>query len=287
MRLIALLWLACSFVCAAPMRIVSTAPSITEILFALGLGPQVVGVTTYCNYPAEAQKIRRIGTWMTFNMEAILETRPNLVVVQQTEIHDDAKFKAVSLQTLNVRLDSIPRIVDSIRAIGAATGTQRQAAELTGRIQRELDIVRKRVAGRPPTSVMFVVGRTPGALEGIIAVGKRSYLSEVMEIAGGRNIFEDSVVGYPKVGMEEILARNPQVIIDMGEHPDASSLSEAQRLKEVEMWRKYASLQAAKKDRIHIVSSDLYVQPGPRMIELARVMAELFHPELKPSELKK
>jgi iron complex transport system substrate-binding protein len=280
-RLILLLCLTCSLASAAPLKIVSTAPSITEILFALGLGPQVVGVTTYCNYPPEAKKIRRIGTWMTFNMEAILQTRPDLVVVQETEIHDDAKFKAVSLKTLNVRLDSIPRILDSIRAIGAATGSQRQAAELTIRIQRELEAVRKRVAGRPPTRVMFVVGRTPGALEGIIAVGKRSYLSEVMEIAGGRNIFEDSIVGYPKVGMEEILARNPQVIIDMGEHPDASSLSEPQRKKEVEMWKKYSSIAASKSDRIHIVSSDLYVHPGPRVIELARVMAELFHPELK------
>jgi iron complex transport system substrate-binding protein len=128
---------------------------------------------------------------------------------------------------------------------------------------------------------MFVVGRTPGALEGIIAVGKRSYLSEVMEIAGGRNIFEDSIVAYPKVGMEEILSRNPEVIIDMGEHPDASTLTETQRQKEIAMWRKHASLAAAKTHRIHIVSSDLYVHPGPRVIELARVMAALFHPGLK------
>jgi ABC-type Fe3+-hydroxamate transport system substrate-binding protein len=106
---------------------------------------------------------------------------------------------------------------------------------------------------------MFVVGRAPGALEGIIAVGKRSYLSEVMEIAGGRNIFEDSIVGYPKVNMEEILSRNPEVIIDMGEHADASSLTDAQRQKEIAMWRKYPSLAAAKNNRTHIVSSDLYV----------------------------
>jgi iron complex transport system substrate-binding protein len=187
----------------------------------------------------------------------------------------------MSLRTLLVQLDSIQAILDSIQAIGAATGTQTRAAQLVGDIRRELDTVRKRVAGRPAVRVMFVVGRAPGALEGIIAVGKRSYLSEVMEIAGGRNIFEDSIVGYPKVGMEEILSRNPEVIIDMGEHADASSLRDAQRQKEIAMWRKYPSLAAAKNNRTHIVSSDLYVHPGPRVIELARVMAELFHPELK------
>ena len=78
---------------AAPQRIVSTGPSITEILFALGAGPRVVGVTQYCNYPPEARKIRRIGTWMTPNMEAILETRPDLVIVQKTGIHDDSRFE--------------------------------------------------------------------------------------------------------------------------------------------------------------------------------------------------
>jgi iron complex transport system substrate-binding protein len=219
---------------------------------------------------------------MTYNMEAILETRPDLVIVQKTGIHDDARFKAMSLRTLLVQLDSIESITNSIRAIGAATGTEARATQLVAEIRRELDAVRKRVAGRPPARVMFVVGRTPGALEGMIAVGKRSYLSEVMEIAGGRNIFEDSVVAYPKIGMEEILARNPEVIIDMGEHPDASTLTEAQRQKEIAMWRKYPSLAAARNNRTHIVSSDLYVHPGPRVIELARVMAALFHPELKP-----
>src|SRR5436190_10960373 len=91
----------------APQRIVSTGPSITEILFALGLGSRVVGVTQYCNFPPEAQKIKRIGSWMTPNMEAILETRPDLVIVQKTGIHDDSRMKAMSLKTLLVHLNSI------------------------------------------------------------------------------------------------------------------------------------------------------------------------------------
>jgi iron complex transport system substrate-binding protein len=278
-RLILLLCLAISAI-AAPQRIVSTGPSITEILFALGLGPRVVGVTDYCAYPPEAKKIRRIGTWMTPNMEAILETRPDLVIVQKTGIHDDARFKAMRLQTLLVHLDSLDGITKSIAAIGSATGTQAKAAQLTSSIHRELDAVRKRVAGRPPTRVMFVVGRTPGSLEGLITAGSRSYLTEVMAVAGGRNIFEDSPVAYAKVLHEEVLARNPEVIIDMGEHPDATGLTEAQKASEVALWSRYPSLPAVKNHRVHIVSSDLYVHPGPRVIDLARELARLFHPEL-------
>lgn len=265
--------------CGAPQRIVSTGPSITEILFALGLGPRVVGVTQYCNYPPAAQKIRRIGTWMTPNMEAILETRPDLVIVQKTGIHDDSRFKAMSLSTLLLRLGSIDEILRAIREIGTAAGVDARASQLTSEIQRELALVQKRVAGRPPTRVMFIVGRTPGTLEGLIAAGKRSYLTEVMEIAGGKNIFADSVVEYPKVVHEEILARNPEVIIDMGEHPDATAISEQQKQSEIALWRKYPSLSAVKNNRVHIVSSDLFVHAGPRVIELAQVLARLLHPE--------
>ena len=265
---------------AAPQRIVSTGPSITEILFALGAGPRVVGVTQYCNYPPEARKIRRIGTWMTPNMEAILETRPVLVIVQKTGIHDDSRFKAMSLKTLLVQLDSIQDISKSIRAIGVATGTDARAAQLVSSIEHQLEIIRKQVAGKTPTRAMFIVGRTPGALEGLIAVGKRSYLTDVMDVAGGRNIFEDSIVAYPKVVHEAILSRNPEVIIDMGEHPEGGAIDQKQIQSEIALWRKYPSLPAVRNNRVHIVSSDLFVHPGPRVVELARVLARMFHPEL-------
>ena len=278
MRLTVLLFWIAACLFAQPQRIVSTGPGLTEILFALGLGPKVVGVTQYCNYPPEAQKIRRIGTWMTPNLEAILESRPDLVIVQSTKIHDDARYKALSLKTLLVELDSLNHIAGSIQQIGAATGTQARAAQLVGQIEAELSAIRKRVAGKKQPRVMFVVGRTPGALEGIIAAGNRSYLTEVMQVAGGRNIFDDSIVPYAKVSLEEVLARAPEVIIDMGEHPEAAAINEAQKQKEVALYRKYPTLPAAKNNRVHIVSSDLFVHPGPRVVDLARTLEKLFHP---------
>jgi iron complex transport system substrate-binding protein len=265
---------------AAPQRIVSTGPSITEILFELGLGSRVVGVTDYCNYPPEAKRIRRIGTWMTPNIEAILESRPDLIIVQKTGIQDGGRFKSLKLNTLLVDLDSLDGITKSIGEIGAATGTQARASQLIARIDRELAAVKRRVAGIAPTRVLFVVGRTPGTLEGLIAAGSRSYLTEVMAVAGGRNIFDDSPVPYAKVLHEEILARNPEVIIDMGEHPDATGLTDSQKASEVALWARYSSLSAVKNHRVHIVASDLYVHPGPRVIDLARELARLFHPEL-------
>jgi iron complex transport system substrate-binding protein len=265
---------------AQPQRIVSTGPSITEILFALGLGSKVVGVTQYCTFPVEAQKIRKIGTWMTPNMEAILEARPDLVIVQKTGIHDDSRYKAMSLNSMMVRLDSVSDILQATETIGAVTGTQARASQLAGEIRRELESVKQLVKGKRPARALFVVGRTPGALEGLIVVGKGSYISGVIEYSGGKNIFEDSVVAYPKILHEAILSRDPEVIIDMGEHPDASPITDAQKQREIALWRKYPSLSAVRNNRVNIVSSDLFVHPGPRVVDLARVMAKLFHPEL-------
>lgn len=281
MRLIlVLLLLSLHLFSAAPQRIVSTGPSITEILFALGLGNKIVGVTQYCTYPPEAQKIRKIGTWMTPNMEAILETRTDLVIVQKTGIHDDSRFKALSLHSMMVRLDSVADILRAMEEIGAATGTQARAAQLVSGVRRDLEAVKERVKGRKPARALFIVGRTPGTLEGLIAVGKGSYISGVIEYAGGQNILEDSAVAYPKVLHEAILSRDPEVIIDMGEHPDAAPISDAQRRSEIALWRKYPSLSAVRNNRVHIVSSDLFVHPGPRVVDLARVLAKMFHPEL-------
>ena len=279
MRLICVALLAATLFAAPPRRIVSTAPGITEILFALGLGDRVVGVTEYCVHPPEVKKLPKIGSFITPNMEVIVSLRPDLILVQRTAIHDASKFAPLRLQTTEVQLERVADIYAAIQTIGAATGVPDRARTLVENIQRQLGDVRKRVEGRPKTAAMFVVGRVPGKLEGIIAAGGQSYISEMIEVAGGRNILSDSKVGYPKVLHEELLARNPQVIIDMGEHADASSLTPAQIAAEIALYKRYPTIPAVRDGRIHIVSSEVFVVPGPRVVECARRIAALLHPE--------
>jgi iron complex transport system substrate-binding protein len=265
---------------AVPQRIISTSPGITEILFALGAGSRVVGVTDYCVFPPEVKKIPKIGSWASPNMEVIVAARPDLIIVQKTAVHDAARFRSAGLHTLEVHLDRIADIYSAIAAIGAEAGVPDRSRQLTASIRKELGDIQSRVAGRRPASVMFVVGRTPGSLEGIIAVGSTSYLSEVIALAGGRNILSDSRVAYPKVLHEEILARNPEVIIDMGEHADAAALTEPQIASEVALWGRYGSVSAVRNHRVHIVASEMYVVPGPRVVDCARSLARLLHPEV-------
>lgn len=270
-----LLWL-------APGRIVSTAPAATEILFALGLGPQVVGVTQFCNYPPEARTKPRIGTFLQPNLEVILRLRPDLVVIQKNPVRLGERLEAMGLKTVEVDQPSVEAVFDSIRRIGAAAGVPDRAVALEKRLRQALDAIREKTAALPPRSVMFVVGRTPNAIEGLVAVGHGSYLNELITLAGGRNVFGDVGAAYPKIGLEEILARNPEVIIDMGEMANTTGVTERQRQEVVKLWSRYPALSAVRNKRVHAVASDIFVVPGPRIVEAAREFARMLHPEALP-----
>lgn len=263
---------------AVPGRIVSTAPSATEILFALGLGDKVVGVTNYCTYPPEAAKKPRIGTFLQPNMEVILGLRPDLVVIQKNPVRLGERLESMGLKTVEVDQPSLEALYASIRRIGAAAGTPDRARALESDLRTKLEAIRKKVAGRPRRRVMFVVGRNPDTIQGLVAVGGNSYLNELITIAGGKNVFEDTVAAYPKVAIEEVLARNPEVIIDRGEmsHSDAS---EAHRRSVIALWDKYPSIAAVKTKRVFSVNSDIFVVPGPRIVDAAREFARMLHPE--------
>jgi iron complex transport system substrate-binding protein len=123
--------------------------------------------------------------------------------------------------------------------------------------------------------VLFIVGRTPGRIEDLIAAGRTSYLNELMRIAGGDNVFQDAAVGYAKIGLEEILARNPDVIIDMGE----MAQTDLQKQAVAALWRRYPTLKAVRNNQVFAVASDIFVVPGPRVTEAAGELARMLHPE--------
>ncbi|HYZ85762.1 MAG TPA: cobalamin-binding protein [Bryobacteraceae bacterium] len=272
--------MACATLCAQPKRIVSTAPSITETLFALGLGDRVVGVTNYCTYPPEAQKIAKIGSFAQPNLEAILAMRPDLVIIHKTAVHSREQYAAIRLNVVEVQSVNITNILDSIRTIGKAAGVERRGQELAASIEKELADIQQRVAGKPKTSVMYIVGRSPNAIEGLVAVGGGAYLNELMERAGGSNIFKDARADYIKVSLEEVLARNPEVIIDLGDMAEPERITEAHKKQVQALWSRYPSLRAVKSKRIHPVASNIYVVPGPRLVLAAREFGRLLHPEL-------
>jgi iron complex transport system substrate-binding protein len=274
-----LLLAACVPAHGQPRRIVSTAPSITETLFAIGAGPRVIGVTDYCHYPPETSRIPKIGTYLQPHTETILSLRPDLVITEDSPLHTEDQFNALGLKVLRLRFETVSDIYTSIEAMGRALKLEANAAALVSKIRSELAAVRSAVSGRASARTMFLVGRTPNVLEGMVAVGSAAYMNEVIEIAGGRNVFKDSALRYFRLSQEQIIARDPEVILDMGDMADTKRVTEAHKRSVLALWKSLPMLRAVRAGRVHPIASDIFVVPGPRVAECARQFASLFHPE--------
>jgi len=262
-----------------PQRIVSTAPSATEMLYALGLGDRVVGVTTYCRYPPEVQTKPKIGTYLQPSFEAILAARPDLVIVVKNPVQLTERLQRLGLKVLELSEETLPGIYDSIRRVAQAAGVPTSGDQLTRQMEAALRRLADRSRTRRPKRVMFVVSRSPGRLESLMAVGRASYLNELIRIAGGSNIFEDISTSYPKVSLEEVLSRNPEVIIDMGEMAETQAVTAEQKRRVVDLWRAHPSLAAVQRQAVFAVASDIFVVPGPRAVEAAASLFAMLHPE--------
>jgi iron complex transport system substrate-binding protein len=283
MRRTLLLWLAAATLVfgQAPKRIVSTAPSITELLYALGLGDRVAGVDRFSRYPAEALRKPKIGDYANPNLEAIAALRPDLVIIPVNPVNLANRLGTLRLKVLEIDQDSIAKLYDSFRIIGQATGAPAEAAKLSSAVRGQLEAVRVRAAPLKKTRMMFVVGRTPNRLDGLIVVGEASYLNEIIELAGGENVFRDAVASYPGVSLEEVLARNPDVIVDMGDMADTVGVTDAHKREVTSLWERLASVSAVKQHRVYAVASDIYVQPGPRVVDAAKAFLQMLHPDAR------
>ena len=281
MRLLIALVLFAAYLAAAPQRIVSAAPAITETLFALGLGDRVVGVTTHCRFPEEARKKPKIGGYLRPSLEAIVALRPDLVIAERAPSNLVAQLAGLKISVVEVDFKTLSDILASFQKIADAAGVPERGLALRNSITRQMDQIRSRIKPYERVKMMFVVGRTSGTLTGIIVVGGNSYLSELMGIAGGANAFADAAAAYPKVTLEEVLARDPDVILDRADMGDQSAATEAQKRAVVDLWRTYPTLKAVKRDRVVFGISDMFFVPGPRIVDAAQAFARMLHPEVK------
>jgi len=267
------MWLVLLFALASH-RIVSTAPSVTEILFALGAGDQVVGDTLYCNYPEAAKSKPKIGGYATPSIELILALNPDLVFVNDTQTNVVAALRQTGrIDVITLHPDSVPGIYRSIQTIAEKIGMPERGTRLVQSIDNEIHQNTGRTNRAPKPKVLFVVGRTPGTVAGLVVVGRGSYLNELIELAGGVNAATDVVVQYPRFSFEEVIRRDPDIILDMG-HDHIVTESERQVVKQV--WQKYFFLRAVRHDAVFPISGEYFVTPGPRVGEAVRELRRIF-----------
>jgi len=260
-----------------PSRIVSTSPSITETLFALGLGDRVVGVSTYCRYPAQVQSLPKVGTFLKPQPETITRLKPDLVYVHAGPNTALAQLTALGLRTAVVDRGTLPSIFSTIRQISAAAAVPERGDALVRDIQASLDRVKSTVAGQPVLRVLVIVGRRTGTLTDMIAVGPGSYLHDLIGIAGGDNVMGSVKLEYPRVSMETVISLKPDVIIDVGEMGETPESSDQRRTVTELLWAKQPLVTAVRNGGVHAVVDEAFVVPGPRVVDVAHTMAAWFH----------
>jgi iron complex transport system substrate-binding protein len=255
---------------------VSLVPSVTEMLFAIGAGRQVVGVSNYDHFPPEVESLPKVGALIDPDTERILALRPDLVVVYGSQNDAEARFRKAGIKTFNYRhapTDAILGTLETITTLGTVTGHEAQAREVVVRITTGLDEVRKRTAGRERPRTMLVIGRQPGTLQSIYAQGGSGFLNEMLEIAGGQNVFEDVKRESLQPSSETMLRVAPDMLLELRSGAPAGNYPGT----DLEVWNTLASIPAVRNRQVHALIGDHVVVAGPRIAQGAEAMARVLH----------
>jgi iron complex transport system substrate-binding protein len=265
---------------AQPARIVSTFPSVTETLFALGAGDRVVGVSNYCRYPPAVLSLPKVGTYTKPDPEKIALLHPDLVIIQKSAISLAERLSALGIRHAEVKVGSLADIYSMIRDIGDAIGLSDHADKLNADIRSRLHALRTEAGGKPRPTVLIVLGRTPGLLTNLIAVGPSAYLGELLEIAGGRNVLADSAVNYPHISLETVVRTNPDVILDASTMDDKTTETGILETRLRQPWLDRHELNAVRSGMVLGLNYEPLITPGPRVVEAVRMIrSKIYTPQ--------
>ena len=257
------------YLAKTPKRVVSLAPSITEILFAIGAGDSVVGVTEFCDYPPEAMTRTVVGDSRP-NLEGVLALEPDLVLAMEV-IRDDV---LKTLQQLKIPLfileaKSLEHVYSHIQTLGRMLGRVPEANTLAHNMRQEIQGIAEQTRSLPKPRVLYVVYPQP-----FITVGEGSFIHQLLELAGGDNVAKDAGNAYPRLSMEVVLQKDPEIILFPtmeGKNTPETDLAQ---------WKRWTTMSAVKHERLHLVPWGLISRPGPRLVQGLESLAKAIHPEL-------
>jgi iron complex transport system substrate-binding protein len=252
-------------------RVVSLVPAVTEMLFAVGAGPQVVGVSSFDKMPAEVATRPRVGALLDPDVERILSLKPDLVVTYGSQDALQQQLARAKIATFIYRHGGIGDTLATLEAIGARTGHADAGREAAQMLRAQLTSVRTRVDGRPRPKVLLVFGREPGSIRNVWASGGKGFLHELLDVGGAENVFADLDRENVQATSELLLTRAPEVIVELhveGRADDSPS-----------PWLALPGLPAVKSGRIISLHGDQFVVPGPRIGGAAEALARALHPD--------
>ncbi len=252
-------------------RIISLAPSITEILFALGLNEEIVGVTSFCDYPETASTKPRIGGFINPSIEKIVSLKPDLIIATRDgnrweTIH---RLSDLGFSVYLINPKSFYGVMKAIHHIGVVVGREEESRKIIANmiLKKEEIVTHTKSFARP--KVFFQIGYTP-----IITVGKGTLADDLIRLAGGNSISRDESVSYPLYSVETIISKGPEIIIM------SSMESKRDYLNLVKKWQNWTSIPAVKKNAIYVVDSNLVDRSTPRIVEGLEALAKMIHPEV-------
>lgn len=255
-----------------PQRIVALAPSLTEILYALGLGQRVVGVTAFSDYPPEASQKPKVGSYARVNVERVLSLGPDLILATK----DGNKPRTVRLleragiPVFVVNPRNVREALETLSRLGDVCGIPEAGRRLEAGLRKRMEAVRRTIEGLARPLVFLQINIRP-----IMSVNRHTFHHDVIRLAGGKNMTAEASMTYPRIGIEEVIRRKPDVII-------ISSMERGGRFYRARTeWLKWSAIPAARNRRVHLMDSNLLDRPSPRLIEGLEIMARLLHPGAK------
>jgi len=261
--------------CASPKRIVALAPSITEMIYFLGLGDRLVGVTRFSYFPEEAREKPKVGTYTDVNVEKVVTLNPDLVIAtvdgnrrEDVEMLEEA---GIPVYALNPR--RVTEILDAIERVGEICGIAHRARVRVGSLRERVERITEAVRGRGRPLVFLVINAKP-----LMSVNRSTTHHDIIELAGGRNLAEDQPITYPRLSLEEVLRKGPGVII-ISSMDKAAEHERARR-----EWFQWNTIPAVQKGHVYLINSDLIDRAAPRIIDGLEEMAKLIHPEIAWNE---
>jgi len=256
-----------------PQRLVSFGPSITEILFALGLEEKIVGVSNYCDYPEAAKLKTKVGDAFNPSLEKIVELEPDLVLtVKQEQLNSELENLGVTFMVLDPK--DIDGILGDIELVGEITGTEKEAKKLTKDMQDSISQVADLMEGVSKVSVFFIIDATDTTLPW--TAGSGSFIDALITMAGGENIAGGTQGAWVQFSLEQIVSSDPEVIIIQTMTGGVPTISK----EELEAHPVWGEMTAVKQGNIRFINGDLVSRPGPRIVQGLAEMARIIHPEL-------
>jgi iron complex transport system substrate-binding protein len=254
-----------------PTRIIALAPSITEIIYDLGQEKRLVGVTQYSTYPAAAESLPRVGSYVRLDIEKIVALKPDicLAIKDGNPKHIVDKIVGLGIPVYVINPRNLQQIMDTISRLGSLLNAEKAAAELVSGMEKRIEQVRTRVkTGRHKPRVFFQIDAEP-----LFSAGTNTFIHELIELAGGVNTAAGEVA-YPRYSWEDIIVLQPEIVLISSM---AGGLTPEYL---IQSWKKWRLLEAVKNDRIFVVDAELFDRPTPRLVDGLEIIAAILHPEL-------